>query len=60
MAVSVGARRPVADVKAIFTSSCVPTFSPMRRMTLDSLSAMTPSDRRWCEGSERLNRSYTW
>eukprot|EP00965_Chrysotila_dentata_P081620 2695189-Pleurochrysis_carterae.AAC.1 len=46
MAVSVGARRPVADVKAIFTSSRVPTFSPMRRMTLDSFSAMTPSDRR--------------
>eukprot|EP00965_Chrysotila_dentata_P245663 6206698-Pleurochrysis_carterae.AAC.2 len=33
MAVSVGARRPVADVSAIFTSRSVPTFSPMRRIT---------------------------
>eukprot|EP00965_Chrysotila_dentata_P019956 660836-Pleurochrysis_carterae.AAC.1 len=33
MAVRVGARRPVADVNAIFTSSSVPTFSPMSRIT---------------------------
>eukprot|EP00965_Chrysotila_dentata_P056553 1876174-Pleurochrysis_carterae.AAC.2 len=45
-AVSVGARCPVADVKAIFTSKSVPTFSPIRRTTCDSFSAITPSERR--------------
>eukprot|EP00965_Chrysotila_dentata_P001996 65381-Pleurochrysis_carterae.AAC.1 len=44
IAVSVGARRPVADVSAILTSRSVPTFSPIRLMTCDSFSAITPSE----------------
>eukprot|EP00965_Chrysotila_dentata_P043407 1443350-Pleurochrysis_carterae.AAC.3 len=46
MAVTVGARRPVACDIVTLTSRRVPASSLMRRTTWDSFSDMTPSDKR--------------